>query len=132
MYRTNQYRRNLLGSRSFFSGEDIGFAVLFVVVAGFILSAVGFGLYSSFHTETFSNCKVEDKDRTSNDGKSDMRVYTTCGNFKVGDSWLSGTWHSSDTYREIKVGKTYDFDTRGIRVPLFSWFPNIIEAHEVK
>lgn len=102
-----------------------------IVLLGIVL-AVGWGIYSSFHVEVHEGCQVVDKDRTSDgNGGSDMRVYTeNCGNFSVADSLLSWTWHSSDTYREIEVGQTYDLKTRGIRVPFFSQFPNITEARE--
>lgn len=110
-----------------------GFVVLGVAFALLIVGLIIYGVVAALHVAHPKGCEVIDKDRTSNDGKSDMRIYTeNCGNFKVDDSWLSKTWHSSDTYRDIDVGKTYDFTTRGYRVEFFSWFPNIVEANEVK
>jgi len=108
----------------------IAFGALVILL---VVAFLGFAAYASFHVEAHGGCVVEGKDRTAKQGGgSDMRVYTTnCGNFKVDDSWLSGTWHSSDTYRDIKVGETYDFKTRGFRIPFLSSFPNIVEATAV-
>ena len=115
-----------------FGGEDRLFAGFFVVVVLITLASLTFGIISAFHVSKALDCVVVDKDRTSKPkGGSDMRIYTdNCGNFKVDDSWLSGTFHASDTYRDIKVGATYNFTTRGFRVPFLSAFPNIVEAVE--
>ena len=96
----------------------------------FFLFGIGFYVYSVSHTDTVT-CTVTDKDRAKNsEGGSDMRVYTKdCGTLKVADSLFDGTFSSSDTYASIEPGKTYTFDTRGVRVPILSAFPNIVEVH---
>lgn len=101
---------------------------LFVIL--FVLVMAGIGIFGAFHVETHEACVVDSKDRTSKQGGgSDMRVYTeNCGNFTVDDSLLSMTWSSSDTYAAIEEGETYDFKTRGFRIPFLSSFPNIVEA----
>jgi hypothetical protein len=95
-----------------------------------ILMVVSFGTYisSTAHTETMTGCVVNDKDRVrGSDGKSDMRVYTdNCGVLTVKDSLIAGNFSASDRFNSIKVGQTYDFDTRGKRVGFFSMFPNIV------
>lgn len=117
---------------------DKGWLDPMVIIGSLIIllipSAIIFGIVNATHVEEHNGCTVTDKDRTSGqDGKSDMRVYTSnCGNFHVADSLLSWTWSSSDTYGSIEVGKTYDFKTRGFRVPLLSMFPNVVEAQEVQ
>lgn len=100
-----------------------GIGVLFV-------GGIGFGVFNATHVETHEDCIVTEKDRTRNsDGGSDARVYTeNCGTFQVADSLLSMTWSSADTYASIDAGETYDFTTRGFRIPFFSAFPNIVEA----
>jgi len=101
-------------------------AVALVVLIG------GLTFYSAFQTNT-QTCTVESKDRTTNaNGQSDARIYTTdCGVLQVEDSLLHGKFNSADTYAKIKVGQTYDFKTQGVRIGLFSMFPNIIEATPV-
>lgn len=122
------------------SGDPILLAVIgvAVLVVGFIV----FTLINALHVQEHQGCVVTDKDRTTkvtSDGnggttsRSDARVYTeNCGTFVVADSLLSWTWSSADTYASIKVGETYDFTTRGFRIPFFSAFPNIVEANPVQ
>ena len=100
------------------------FVILFM--AGFLV----FLPVNALHVEDHHGCVVSEKDRTTKrEGGSDARVYTeNCGTFQVADSWLSWTFSSADTYASIKVGETYDFTTRGYRIPFFSAFPNIVEA----
>ena len=104
------------------------------LVAGVVL-LLGIGTtaaISTAHIET-PTCTVESKDRTTKrEGGSDMRVYTTdCGVLSVADSFLDFDFSSSDRFASIKEGKRYEFTTRGWRVPLLSWFPNIIKIKEV-
>ena len=79
------------------------------------------------------NCIVTDKDRTTNaDGVSDMRIYTeNCDVLQVGDNLLVGQFDSASVYASIKVGSTYNFETRGSRLPILSMFPNIVGVTEV-
>lgn len=110
-------------------------ATLGLILVGLLIAgAMVFGIVNVTHTSRHSGCEVSGKDRTSgSNGHSDMRVYTSnCGVFQVKDSFLSWTWHSSDTYASIQIGHVYDFTTRGYRIPFFSKFPNIVHAEEVQ
>ncbi|MFD5599889.1 hypothetical protein ACFWHR_07505 [Leucobacter sp. NPDC058333] len=99
--------------------------VLLILLAGSI------GITKSLHRVEHTSCVVEEKDRAASEHGSDMRVYTSCGIFAVADSiWLL-RWNSADVYQQIEVGKTYDLETSGWRVPLLSWFPNIVKAEAV-
>ena len=90
------------------------------------------------HCDNLSSCRVNtyecgngsDKDRvTGTEGKSNMRVYTEqCGVLNVEDSLLDLQFNSADVFSSIKVGETYDFKTRGFRIPLLSMFPNIVSV----
>lgn len=73
-------------------------------------------------------CTVNDKDRsTDSEGKSVYRVYTDqCDVLEVSDTLVS--WDSGTRYNKIKVGVTYNFETRGLRRTWASTFPNIIAA----
>ena len=106
----------------------IGFIGLVVVT---VIASVS---VQTFVSGSETGCVVEDKDRTQNsEGQSDMRIYTeNCGVLTVSDNWLKGQFNSADTYSRIDVGSTYDFETVGIRVGLFSLFPNIIKVEEVQ
>ncbi len=51
--------------------------------------------------------------------------------FENTDSLLEGKFSSSDLYAKLEAGKTYDIKTYGWRVPLFSWYENILGAEQV-
>lgn len=127
-YARSRYSRR----RSFSDFIFDNLAVVAGVVFGlFFVGAITFGIINATHVEVHENCHVTDKDRTSGSGDqpSNMRVYTdNCGVFEVKDSWLSWTFSSADTYNEVTVDQTYDFTTRGYRIPFLSGFPNIVEV----
>lgn len=75
--------------------------------------------------------KVIDKSQTSGNGwtyliSSEQEV------FQNRDNWVFGKFNSSDYQVRIKEGKTYKFHVAGWRVPMFSWYRNIINYEEVK
>lgn len=78
-------------------------------------------------------CTVTGKDRSSDkDGSSIFRVYTEqCGTLGLADNLFAGRFNSADDYGRIKEGKTYRFETVGIRNGLFSMFPEINKMYEV-
>lgn len=119
---TGRQRRS--GDREFLAAV----AVVVVLIVGF----VGFALFSSLH-ETTRSCTVESKDRVAGqDGKSQMRVYTSdCGVFQVSDSLLKMTWNSADRYAALQAGQRYELTTVGFRIPVASTFPNVIDARPV-
>ena len=80
--------------------------------------------------ETTQTCTVESKDRVAgNDGQSQMRVYTKdCGVFEVADTLLKRRFDSADRYAALIPGRRYELTTVGVRVPVLSLFPNVIEA----
>ena len=103
------------------------------VLAGvLILGLAIFGIAGANRVTEHENCTVTEKDRVSDrDGKSDMRVYTTCGTFQIKDSLFIGRWDSADFYASIEEDSTYDLTVRGYRIPFFSVFPNIETVVEV-
>lgn len=100
-----------------------------VLVCG---GGIGYTVAANAHETTHTSCVVESKDRTTKAGSdsSDMRVYTSCGTFAVGDVLLRGQFDSADIYGSISEGKSYDLTTIGWRVPILSMFPTIIEVEE--
>lgn len=111
--------------------EKFYLVAIAAITVGIVLGGLGFEIYSMSHTETMT-CTVVNKDRTTNqEGGSDMRVYTEdCGTLAVGDSLLDGVWNSADVFGKIEGGKTYEFETRGVRVPFLSRFPIITSVKE--
>lgn len=110
-------------------------AIPVFVIMALALGIMGFSVFqASAVTGSATSCTVTDKDRASNgDGGSDMRIYTEGCNgasavkvFSVADNIFIGEFASADTFAEIEVGKTYNFETRGSRVPVLSMFENIV------
>lgn len=101
--------------------EIVAASLMVIVVA---LCCGGYNFWS----EETQTCTVTSSDRTN----KDMRVYTDCGVFTVGDVWLRGEFSSADTYGSIEDGATYEFTTIGWRIPVLSVFPKVIEATQVK
>lgn len=112
---------------------DRGFEAL--VAGGIVLAlAVPIGHIviweNTVETQTVT---VTERDRVSNgDGGSESRVYTDQGVFGVGDDPFKGQWNSADIYGKLQPGVTYEVTTVGYRNGLFSLFPNIIKAEELK
>lgn len=76
---------------------------------------------------TVTGCLVHDKDRTGTENSNyDMRVYSSCGTFKVADTW--DRHNSADVFGAIKPGETYTIRYIGERNPSWSQFPNLIDA----
>ena len=51
--------------------------------------------------------------------------------FKNRDALWFGKFNSADVQQTIEIGKRYEFDIRGTRWPLMSWFRNIVEVHPI-
>jgi hypothetical protein len=113
-------------------------AVALVFIAAIILT--GFTFFGAAAVESsYTGCTVTAKDRTSDgEGGSDMRIYTQGCNdssevrvFNVADNVFVGQYASANTYASIEIGKTYNFETRGYRIPVLSLFENIVGITEV-
>jgi hypothetical protein len=126
--RLNTFRGSKSNPMFLVVGAGIALTFLAMLVFG------GFNLYAVNQTGTATACVVTDKDRTTNaEGVSQTRIYTeNCGTFEVTDSILDGRFNSADMYGSLKPGATYDFTTRGLRIPVLSSFPNIITATQTQ
>lgn len=58
-------------------------------------------------------------------------VYTDKGVFRKQDSWAFLNFRSSTTYGQVKVNTRYEFIIYGLRIPIFSRYPNIIKVKEL-
>jgi hypothetical protein len=122
-------------TRPRFRGFPLFVRIFVIAVFALTLTGIGFSVFgASSVTGTAVGCTVTDKDRSSDgDGGSDMRIYTEgCDGksavkvFHVADNWFAGEVASADTYAGIQIGKTYNFETRGMRIPVLSSFENIV------
>lgn len=110
------------------------------LIMGLTVLMLGFSVFqSAVVTGSATSCTVTDKDRASDgNGGSDMRIYAEGCNgdsgmrvFQVADNIFVGEFASANTFAEIEIGKTYDLEIRGSRIPVLSMFENIVEAKEV-
>lgn len=109
---------------------------LTAIIALVIILFVGLQVSASFISGTATGCVITAKDRTTGtDGKSDQRIYAeNCNNsddvtvFKVSDNLPSGHFSSAKTYAGIEIGKTYNVELRGLRIPILSMFENAIKV----
>ena len=88
----------------------------------------------SFITNTYTDITVT-KTEISSDG--DYMIFGTNStgkvqSFTLNDSFWHWKWNTADPYAQIEEGKTYNFRCSGIRVPILSMFPNILELELVE
>ena len=83
-----------------------------------------------FEERVMESCKVNDKESVRTQESHQYRVYTSCGTFKIEDSFYLMRFDSADLYGSIELNKKYDFKTYGTRNGFFSMFPNIISMRE--
>ena len=59
-------------------------------------------------------------------------IFTDKGVYSDKDDWRFLKFNSSDIYGKLsqKIGKLVTFEVTGFRVPLFSWYQNIIDIKE--
>lgn len=81
--------------------------------------------------QTYSGYTVTDKAVKPGKDSSTYLVYTEKSGevmvFCIEDRFLIGRFDASDDYARIEVGKTYSFDTVGVRQHFWSSYPDIIE-----
>lgn len=85
-----------------------------------------------FEERVMESCKVNDKESVKTQESHQYRVYTTCGTFKIEDSFYLMRFDSADLYGSIELNKKYDFTIYGTRNGFLSMFPNIISMREKK
>lgn len=80
-------------------------------------------------SETVTQVKVDKKEAVKD--MAGYLIFTDKGVFSNTDSWINLKFNSSDVYNEIKEEKCYDMDVNLMRVPILSWYKNILSVKEV-
>lgn len=117
--------------------RNVGQVAAMVTIGALIVGGVIASVAKDYVNPQTLTCTVVSKDRVAKivDGKSagsDARVYTEqCGTLAVSDLLFVGQFRSADLYAKIEEGKTYEFETSGVRIGLLSSFPVIRSATEV-
>lgn len=107
-----------------------------IILAIFLILIMFKGCATNFNDTTY-NVTVTDKTNINRGNSGYYLIYCEDedGNyyeFKNSDTMWRGKFDSSRFYNEIKVGKQYEFTVVGVRIPLFSWYQNIISFKELK
>lgn len=114
---------------------------MIIVVVIFIILIVGITAITDFNDHTYV-ITVTDKDRTIENDKDDgtKSKYIVFGDTEEGkslvfentDNILRLKVNSSNIQGSLKEGHTYEITVIGYRVPLFSWYENIIKIKEIE
>lgn len=103
----------------------LGIIILILIV----LCSIPSGIITDYDNITVTKTEI------ANDG--DYMIFGTDStgqikSFTLNDSVWHWKWNTADTYAMIEEGQTYNFHCSGVRIPLFSMFPNILEVELVK
>lgn len=102
------------------------------LIAILVVGSIGFGISANFNEHSYT-VTITDKERVYNDNGSKYLIFgedTETGEtqvFENTDSLIKGKFNSSDFYGNLKEGETYKITVVGYRIPLFSWYENIIK-----
>lgn len=103
--------------------SSIKLLLIFAAVA--LTFRAGFAYFTA-ETVTFT---VQEKQVVTDQGSSRYLVFTGGEVFENTDCFTRFKFDSSDLQSELKEGETYTATVYGWRVPLFSWYRNIVSIH---
>lgn len=97
------------------------------MVIGFIVLIACYNTEKSYEV-TITDKGIKDSKYMVFTKDEDEDVYP----FEIADNIFYFRWDSSDMYGKIEIGNTYKIKTIGWRVPLFSWYENIVSAEKIE
>lgn len=105
--------------------------IIGVVVAVLLVIFIAVPLCSSYFSTKTYTVTVTDKDVKNYSNNSKYLVFTKLENgetktFSIEDSIFNWRWNSSDVYADIEIGKTYEIEVIGWRIPFLSEYENIM------
>ena len=101
--------------------------IITVIVMLIIMFGYSIAYYSSAGSKTIT---VESKERVNKRDSSKYLIFCKGETLENTDSWLFFKFSSSDVYRELIPGKTYNVKVAGWRVPFLSMYENIIKINK--
>ena len=104
----------------------------FVLVIFLIIGVFIFNVSANYNEHTYT-VTITDKERVNDEDSSKYLVFGE--DIKTGetrvfqntDSFFRGKFNSSNVYGSLKEGETYTITVVGYRIPLLSWYENIIK-----
>lgn len=117
--------------RIVFSPSEFFILLGICLIVLFVVSSIILSIVLPFSTqENVMNVTVTDKERITEGSGDSLHsryiIYTDVEVIENTDTLLLGKFDSSDTYRLLEEGSTYNFRVYGWRVPFLSWYRNII------
>lgn len=113
-----------------------GFTLIELIVVIAIIAVVGVillpGILKVCNKQRVTVTVTDKGTKRKGDSDDKYLVYTNVTTYEITDSLLKWRWNSSDLYGSIEVGKTYEIETGGYRIPLLSTYQNIYKATEVE
>lgn len=106
------------------------------VVIALIISLVVFAYPFAYRfSEDNVSLFVKDKETTvvkynKESAKNKYLIFTGSEVFEITDTILFFRWNSSDLYRYLTVGNTYNCRVAGWRIPFLSSYRNLIDCEE--
>ena len=109
--------------------------IIFIFMCIIILVCIAKPFVFNFN-DTVYTITVTDKERVNNAKSSKYLIFGEDKDgksyvFENTDTWLRGKFNSSDFYGNLKVGQEYELVVVGYRIPLFSYYENIISYKEI-
>ncbi len=111
--------------------------IIGVVIVALLAIIIAVPLCSSYYSTKTYTVTVTDKDVKNYNNSSKFLVFTKLENgetktFNIQDSFFKWRWNSSDVYADIEIGKTYEIEVIGWRIPFLSEYENIMTFSTTK
>jgi len=106
-----------------------GACILIGVFILILIYSIVFCPIASRTSSGYMTITINDKSINTQGGEGYL-VFTDKGVFANRDSVMWWKWNTSDIQNQLEIGETYEVHYHWFRVPLFSWYKNILTAKE--
>lgn len=102
-------------------------ALIVVIAVVFLFAVINYA-----QVKPVDHVKITGKESINTGDGHEYRIYTDQGTFVAKDSLVHPRFNTSDFYGRLEIGKTYDCEAYGYRIPFFSVFRNLQSCKEVR
>lgn len=100
---------------------------------GILILSLIIGSVVTLGNENIYDVKVTEKIVKTGKDSSRYLIFTEIDGvervFENTDSFFKFKFNSSDIYAKLKIGKSYKIRAYGFRIPVISWYENIIDVN---
>jgi hypothetical protein len=112
----------------------INLVIVFILIFGVIGYVISIPIVN-FNDHTYV-ITVTDKERVNKDSDSRYLIFAEKENgdtivFENTDNWFKLKVNSSEKQGQLKIGEKYKLTVVGYRIPILSWYENIIKIEKV-